>query len=36
VCYQNYPQALLPAALRDSNPLGLRRLVDGQWSEGAL
>ncbi|WP_028696426.1 aldehyde dehydrogenase (NADP(+)) [Pseudomonas cremoricolorata] len=36
VCYQNYPQALLPEALRDSNPLGLRRLVNGQWSEAPL
>ncbi|EJT83197.1 aldehyde dehydrogenase family protein [Pseudomonas putida S11] len=36
VCYQNYPQALLPEALRDGNPLGLRRLVNGQWSEGAI
>jgi len=30
VCYQNFPQALLPEALRDSNPLALLRLVDGQ------
>ncbi len=36
VCYQNYPQALLPAALQDSNPLGLKRLVNGQWSEAAV
>ena len=36
VCYQNYPQGLLPEALRDENPLGLRRLVDGQWSDAAL
>nr|NOY02357.1 aldehyde dehydrogenase (NADP(+)) [Gammaproteobacteria bacterium] len=36
VCYQNYPQALLPEALRDSNPLGLRRLVNGQWRDGAI
>ncbi|MCU1720038.1 aldehyde dehydrogenase (NADP(+)) [Pseudomonas sp. 5P_5.1_Bac1] len=36
VCYQNYPQALLPAALRDSNPLGIRRLVNGEWSEGGI
>ncbi|MCO7595302.1 MULTISPECIES: aldehyde dehydrogenase (NADP(+)) [Pseudomonas] len=36
VCYQNYPQALLPEALRDSNPLALRRLVNGQWSTGAI
>ncbi|MNN61027.1 Alpha-ketoglutaric semialdehyde dehydrogenase [compost metagenome] len=32
VCYQNFPDALLPEALRDSNPLGLLRLVDGQPS----
>ena len=32
VCYQNYPEALLPDALRNSNPLGLKRLVNGEWS----
>src|SRR5699024_5744185 len=31
VCYQDFPQAALPAALQDANPLGLRRLVDGEW-----
>ncbi len=31
VCYQGYPDALLPDALRDGNPLGLRRLVNGEW-----
>ncbi|KPA98047.1 hypothetical protein PF70_01841 [Pseudomonas asplenii] len=36
VCYQNYPQSLLPEALRDGNPLGLRRLVNGQWSDAAV
>ncbi|RZI80595.1 MAG: aldehyde dehydrogenase family protein, partial [Pseudomonas sp.] len=36
VCYQNYPQALLPEALKDGNPLGLRRLVNGQWRDGSL
>jgi len=29
VCYQNVPAALLPAALRDDNPLGIRRMVNG-------
>ncbi|OZM79128.1 aldehyde dehydrogenase (NADP(+)) [Pseudonocardia sp. MH-G8] len=29
VCYQNTPQALLPEALQDSNPLGLPRRLDG-------
>jgi len=30
VCYQNLPQGLLPEALRDGNPVGVSRLVDGQ------
>jgi len=29
VCYQNCPDALLPEALQNANPLGIRRLVDG-------
>jgi NADP-dependent aldehyde dehydrogenase len=29
VCYQNVPQHLLPEALRDGNPLGIPRRVDG-------
>lgn len=29
VCYQNYPQGLLPDALKDHNPLGLMRLING-------
>lgn len=30
VCFQNYPDALLPEALKDANPLGIARLVDGE------
>lgn len=30
VCYQDFPDALLPDALRHGNPLLLRRLLDGQ------
>jgi len=30
VCFQNYPDALLPEALRDGNPLGIPRLVNGK------
>jgi NADP-dependent aldehyde dehydrogenase len=30
VCYQNLPQALLPEALRDNNPLGIWRRRDGK------
>ena len=29
VCYQDFPPELLPDALRDDNPLGLRRMVNG-------
>ena len=30
VCYQNFPQSLLPAELKDDNPLGIWRLVNGE------
>ncbi|PHV12598.1 aldehyde dehydrogenase (NADP(+)) [Chitinimonas sp. BJB300] len=30
VCYQNWPEALLPPALQLANPLSIWRLVDGQ------
>lgn len=29
VCYQDIPQMLLPQSLRDENPLGVSRLLDG-------
>jgi NADP-dependent aldehyde dehydrogenase len=32
ICYQDFPAALLPEALKDENPLRLRRLVDGKAS----
>lgn len=30
VCYQDFPASLLPPELRDGNPLGIWRLVDGE------
>ncbi|MFZ4575700.1 MAG: aldehyde dehydrogenase (NADP(+)) [Phycisphaerales bacterium] len=33
VAYQNCPDPLLPAELRESNPLGIGRRVNGRWSE---
>ncbi|HEV2274725.1 MAG TPA: aldehyde dehydrogenase (NADP(+)) [Acidobacteriaceae bacterium] len=30
VCYQDFPDAALPDALKDSNPLGIWRMVDGE------
>ena len=34
VCWQNAPQSLLPDELKEGNPLGIRRLVEGSWQEG--
>ncbi|MCF1713689.1 aldehyde dehydrogenase (NADP(+)) [Flavihumibacter sp. RY-1] len=31
VCYQNFPSFLLPEELKDENPLGIMRLVNGEW-----
>ncbi|PJI46353.1 MAG: aldehyde dehydrogenase (NADP(+)) [Pseudomonas sp.] len=36
VCYQNYPDALLPDALKDANPLGIARLVDGETTRDSV
>lgn len=33
VAFQNFPEELLPAALRDGNPLGIWRLVDGEFKK---
>ncbi len=32
VAYQGFPAELLPPEVRDGNPLGIMRLVDGRWS----
>jgi 2,5-dioxopentanoate dehydrogenase len=29
VCFQDFPQAILPEELQDSNPRGIARLVNG-------
>jgi NADP-dependent aldehyde dehydrogenase len=36
VCFQNFPDALLPDALKNANPLGLARLVDGVSTRASL
>jgi alpha-ketoglutaric semialdehyde dehydrogenase len=36
VCYQNYPDDLLPAALQNANPLGIMRLVNGEETRNAI
>jgi alpha-ketoglutaric semialdehyde dehydrogenase len=35
-CYQGYPDALLPPALRNANPLGIQRLIDGRLTREAI
>ncbi len=36
VCYQDFPQAALPDELKDANPLGIMRLIDGQLTRDAV
>lgn len=36
VCYQGFPQAALPQVLRNENPLGLLRMVNGVWTTEAV
>lgn len=31
LCFQQFPDHLLPEALQDANPLGIWRLVNGEW-----
>ncbi|WP_345244743.1 aldehyde dehydrogenase (NADP(+)) [Nibrella saemangeumensis] len=33
VCYQGFPQALLPDELKDNNPQNIWRLVNGEWTK---
>lgn len=36
VCFQDFPQAALPDELKNGNPCGIWRLVDGQFTRDAL
>lgn len=36
ICYQDVPDALLPPALKNANPLGIDRLIDGTRSQASL
>ena len=36
VCYLDFPVSLLPAALRDENPSGINRLVNGRLTRNAV
>ncbi len=36
VCYQNFLQVALPDELKDENPLGIWRMIDGQFTRDAV
>jgi len=36
VCYQGFPDAALPEELQDANPLGIRRMVDGEITRAPI
>ena len=36
VCFQDFPQGALPAELKDENPLGILRLVNGAYTRDAI
>ena len=36
ICYQNFPDAALPDELKNENPLGIWRLVDGRMTRDPL
>jgi NADP-dependent aldehyde dehydrogenase len=36
VCYQDFPQAALPEELKNENPLGILRLVNGVYMRDAV
>jgi NADP-dependent aldehyde dehydrogenase len=36
VCYQDFPSSALPDELKNENPLGIWRMVDGQLTREQL
>jgi 2,5-dioxopentanoate dehydrogenase len=36
VCYQNFPETILPEELQSPNPLGIWRMVDGEWNNAGI
>jgi len=36
MCYQDFPDSVLPQELRDGNPLGIWRMFDGEFTRGAV
>ena len=36
VCFQDYPEFLLPKALSNDNPLGIWRLINGAFTKNTV
>ncbi|QHT66017.1 aldehyde dehydrogenase (NADP(+)) [Rhodocytophaga rosea] len=36
VCYQDFPDSLLPEALQNQNPQGIWRLLNGEWTKNEI
>ena len=36
LCYQNFPESALPPELKDENPLGIWRMVDGEMTRSPI
>ena len=36
VCYQNFTDGLLPSELQNANPLGLLRMVNGEFTRSGI
>jgi NADP-dependent aldehyde dehydrogenase len=36
VCFQNFPQDILPGQLQDTNPMGIWRLLNGSFTQAAI
>ncbi len=36
VCFQNFPQDLLPEELKDNNPLNIWRMINNEWTKNKI
>jgi NADP-dependent aldehyde dehydrogenase len=36
ICYQSFPDELLPVELQNANPLGLSRVVNGELTKAPV
>ncbi|MFK7946660.1 MAG: aldehyde dehydrogenase (NADP(+)) [Saprospiraceae bacterium] len=36
ICFQDYPETLLPKALHNNNPMNIWRLINGEWTKDSV